>query len=158
MRPSINVNQTERIVRALERAGYQATPNRRLVARLVAATGGHFTAADLLERGRRERVKIGRATVFRALEVLTALRVVERLELPSGSHAYVGCDPDEHHHHLVCSNCGRSEDVADGELARLVDEVGRRHGYRIETHRLELFGICPLCAAATEVTDPGGRA
>ena len=169
MRPSINVNQTERIVRALERAGYQATPNRRLVARLVAASvfmdvatdmgGGYIpTDADLLERGRRERVKIGRATVFRALEVLTALRVVERLELPSGSHAYVVCDPDEHHHHLVCSNCGRSEDVADGELARLVDEVGRRHGYRIETHRLELFGICPLCAAATEVTDPGGRA
>jgi hypothetical protein len=62
----------------------------------------------------------------------------------------VVCDPDEHHHHLVCSNCGRSEDVADGELARLVDEIGRRHGYRIETHRLELFGICPLCAAATE--------
>jgi hypothetical protein len=74
MRPSINVNQTERIVRALERAGYQATPNRRLVARLVAATGGHFTAADLLERGRRERVNIGRATVFRALEVLTSLQ------------------------------------------------------------------------------------
>jgi Fur family transcriptional regulator, ferric uptake regulator len=148
MRPSINRDQTERIVQALKRAGYQATPNRRLVAELVAGTGGHFTAADLLERGRRERVNIGRATVFRALELLASLRVVERLDLPSGSHAYVVCDPDEHHHHLVCSKCGRNEDIADGELAALVDEIGRRNGYEIEAHRLELFGICPACSAA----------
>lgn len=142
------MNQTERIVQALERAGYQATPNRRLVAQLVAATGGHFTAADVLERGRQERVSIGRATIFRTLDLLTSLHVVERLDLPSGAHAYVACDPDEHHHHLVCSGCGRSEDVADGALAVLVDEIGRRNGYKIEAHRLELFGTCPACTAA----------
>ncbi|MGA3031328.1 MAG: Fur family transcriptional regulator [Candidatus Limnocylindrales bacterium] len=158
MRPSITSPQAERIVRALERAGYQATPNRHLVAELVAATGGHFTAAELLERGRRERVNIGRATVFRALELLTSLRVVERLDLPNGSHAYVLCDPDEHHHHLVCSNCGRSQDVADGELARLVDEIAKRHGYRIEAHRLELFGTCPDCAAKEPIADAGANA
>lgn len=148
MRPGIKSNQSELIVRALERAGYQATPNRRLVAELVAATGGHFTAAELLERGRHERVNIGRATVFRALELLASLRIVERLDLPNGSHAYVLCDPDEHHHHLVCSSCGRSQDVADGQLARLVDEIAKRYGYRIEAHRLELFGVCADCAAA----------
>jgi Fe2+ or Zn2+ uptake regulation protein len=158
MRPSITENQAERIVSALERAGYQATPNRRLVAQLVASTGGHFTAADLLERGRRERVNIGRATVFRALELLTSLRVVERLDLPSGSHAYVVCDPNEHHHHLVCSTCGRSEDIADGELARLVDEIGQRNGYRIESHRLELFGTCPACAVASADSERRGPA
>jgi Fur family ferric uptake transcriptional regulator len=140
------VDRTQRIVDALERAGYQATPNRRLVAQLVAATGGHFTAAELLERGRRERVSIGRATIFRALELLASLRIVERLDLPSGSHAYVLCDPSEHHHHLVCSTCGHSVDVADGDLARLVDEIGRHNGYKIEAHRLELFGMCPDCA------------
>jgi len=139
------LNQTERIIEALERAGYQATPNRRLVAELVADTGGHFTAAELLERGRRGDGNIGRATVFRALDLLTSLNVVERLDLPNGSHAYVVCDPNEHHHHLVCSSCGRSEDIADGELAHLVDEIGRRNGYKIEAHRLELFGTCPKC-------------
>jgi Fur family transcriptional regulator, ferric uptake regulator len=127
---------TEKIIRTLETAGYQATPNRRLVAELVAATGGHFSAADLLERGRRERVRIGRATVFRTLELFTSLHVVERLDLPSGEHAYVVCDPAEHHHHLVCSTCGRNEDVSDGDLARLVEEIGRRNGYLIEAHRL----------------------
>jgi Fur family ferric uptake transcriptional regulator len=152
------VDQAQRIVDALERAGYQATPNRRLVAQLVAATGGHFTAAELLERGRRERVNIGRATIFRALELLASLRVVERLDLPNGSHAYVLCDPSEHHHHLVCSTCGHSVDVADGDLARLVDEIGRRNGYKIEAHRLELFGMCPACTAAADVSQMGAQA
>jgi Fur family ferric uptake transcriptional regulator len=152
MRLSINMDAAERIVRALERAGCQATPTRRLVAELVAGAEGHFTAAELLDRGRRGRAgigraDIGRATVFRTLELLTSLRIVERLDLPSGAHAYVLCDPDEHHHHLVCSSCGRGVDIADGELARLVSEIGERHGYRVETHRLELFGICPDCAA-----------
>jgi Fur family ferric uptake transcriptional regulator len=154
MRPSINTNQTKRIVEALERAGYQATPNRRLVAQLVASTSGHFTAAELLERGRREQVNIGRATIFRALDILTTLHVVERLDLPSGTHAYVVCEPDEHHHHLVCSGCGRSEDIADGELAELVDDIGRRNGYRIESHRLELFGTCPDCTVGTQPAAP----
>jgi Fur family ferric uptake transcriptional regulator len=148
MRPSITTDPVARIIQSLERAGYQATPNRRLVAQLVASTDGHFTAADLLERGRRERLAIGRATVFRALDLLTTLHVVERLDLPNGSHAYVLCDPDEHHHHLVCSSCGRSEDIADGELLALIDRIGRRSGYQIEAHRLELFGTCPRCAAA----------
>jgi Fur family ferric uptake transcriptional regulator len=151
------MSQADRITQVLERAGYQATPNRRLVAQLVAESGGHFTAADLLERGRRERVNIGRATIFRALELLTSLHVVERLDLPTGAHAYVVCEPDKHHHHLVCSGCGRNEDIADGELAGLVDEIGRRNGYRIESHRLELFGTCPQCAAS-ETAREGGPA
>jgi Fur family ferric uptake transcriptional regulator len=158
MRPGITNDQTERIVRTLERAGYQATPNRRLVASLVATTGGHFTAADLLERGRRERVRIGRATIFRALALLASLHILERLDLPSGAHAYVKCDPDEHHHHLICSVCGRSEEVADGEMARLIEEIGRRHGYRIQSHRLELFGTCPSCTAAMDAAGKGSLA
>lgn len=156
------MDQTGRIVQAFRSAGYQATPNRRLMAELVAASDGHFSAADLLDRARQRRAKVGRATVFRALELLTALRIVERLDLPNRSHAYVLCDPDAHHHHLVCSACGRSIDVADGELARLVEEIGRRNGYRIDTHRLELFGTCPTCiragATAALATARGGPA
>jgi Fur family ferric uptake transcriptional regulator len=139
------MDQTGRIVEALRAAGYEATTNRRLIAELVASSEGHFTAADLLDRARQRQARVGRATVFRALELLTSLHVIERLDLPNRSHAYVLCDPAEHHHHLVCSSCGRGVDVADGELARLVDEIGRRNGYRIETHRLELFGLCPAC-------------
>jgi Fur family ferric uptake transcriptional regulator len=135
------------IVIALERAGYRVTEPRRAVAHLIAARDGHFTAAELVAASRARRLGIGRATIFRTLETLTELRAVERIDLPSGEHAYVACEP-AHHHHVVCSRCGRATDIDDAGLRTVVREVARRTGYRVEEHRLELFGLCPACQAA----------
>jgi Fur family ferric uptake transcriptional regulator len=85
--------------------------------------------------------------VFRTLEVLEGLGAVERLDLPSGEHAYVGCEP-AHHHHVVCSKCGRATEIADVGLRPILREVARQTGYRVDDHRLELFGLCPACLAA----------
>jgi Fur family ferric uptake transcriptional regulator len=129
---------------ALGAAGYRLTGPRRAVADLIEARDGHFTAADLLADAQSRRLGIGRATVFRALEVLVELGAVERIDLPSGEHAYVACEP-RHHHHVVCSRCGRTSDIEDAGLLAVVDGVERRTGYRIDRHRLELFGLCPSC-------------
>ena len=138
------------IVAAFDRAGYRLTEPRRAVARLIEEHEGHFTAAELIEEARAGRLGIGRATIFRALEVLAELRAVERIDLPNGEHAYVACEP-VHHHHVVCSRCGRTTDIADEGLRAVVREVARRTGYRVDDHRLELFGLCPACQA-TEPT------
>jgi Fur family transcriptional regulator, ferric uptake regulator len=131
---------------ALGAAGYRVTGPRRAVADLIAARDGHFTAAELLEDARTKRLGIGRATVFRALDVLVGVGAVERIDLPSGDHAYVACEPS-HHHHVVCSRCGQSSDIEDAGLGGVVDDIERRTGYRIDRHRLELFGLCPACLA-----------
>ncbi|MGZ6260365.1 MAG: Fur family transcriptional regulator [Candidatus Limnocylindrales bacterium] len=138
----------ETIEDAFDRAGYRLTRPRRDVAGLIAAQTGHFTAGDLLAEARARRLPIGRATVFRALELLTTLHVVERLDLPTGEHAYVPCEPI-HHHHLLCERCGRSVEIRDGRLADAVDEIGRATGFRIDSHRVELFGTCPSCLAGS---------
>lgn len=135
------------LVGALDEAGYRLTRPRHEVAELIAARTGHFTAADLVADARRRPSRLGRATIFRALELLTELGAVERLDLPTGEHAYVACEP-AHHHHLVCSGCGRSVEVADGELGDIVRRIGSRTGFRIDAHRLELFGRCPACRAS----------
>jgi Fur family transcriptional regulator, ferric uptake regulator len=135
------------VIGALEQAGYRMTAPRRALAGLVAGREGHFTADDLLDTARRRRLGLGRATIFRALDVLTELGLIERLDLPSGEHAFVACEP-AHHHHIVCSSCGRSTGVADHGLERVADAIGRETGYRVETHRLELFGLCPDCQRA----------
>jgi len=132
------------IISALDRAGLRVTEPRRSLAALIAEQDGHFTAADLVEAAQTQRLGIGRATVFRTLEVLEDLGAVERLDLPSGEHAYVGCEP-AHHHHLVCSRCGRTDEIEDAGLRTVVGDVARRTGYRIDEHRLELFGLCPAC-------------
>jgi Fur family ferric uptake transcriptional regulator len=129
---------------ALDDAGYRLTGARRSIAAMIAAREGPFTAADLVEDARAARLGIGRATVFRTLDVLADLHAVERLDLPSGEHAYVACEP-VHHHHVVCSNCGASRDVDDAGWRAVVNDIERRTGYRIDDHRLELFGRCPAC-------------
>jgi len=136
------------IVQALDAGGYRLTGPRRAVADLIAAHDGHFTAAELEAAARAGRLGLSRATLFRALDLLTELGVVERLDLPSGEHAYVPC-ARAHHHHVICSRCGRTTEVEDCGVAEAVSEIGRRSGYRIDAHRLELFGLCRHCQAKT---------
>jgi Fur family transcriptional regulator, ferric uptake regulator len=134
------------IVSALEHAGYRLTEPRRSLASLIANQDGHFTAASLVDAAREQRLDVGRATVFRTLEVLEDLGAVERLDLPSGEHAYVGCEP-AHHHHVVCSGCGRTDEIDDAGLRQVVADIAQRTGYRVDDHRLEIFGLCPACQA-----------
>lgn len=138
---------TPSIVTVLDRAGYRLTEPRRALAALIASRDGHFTAGDLVVAARSRRLGVGRATVFRTLEVLEGLGAVERLDLPSGEHAYVVCQR-AHHHHVVCSRCGRTNEIDDAGLRVVVSEIARRTGYRVDEHRLELFGLCPACAAS----------
>jgi Fur family transcriptional regulator, ferric uptake regulator len=135
------------IVDALDRAGYRLTEPRRALAALIADQAGHFQAAELLAAARSRRLRVGRATIFRTLEVLEALGAIERLDLPNGEHAYVVCDR-AHHHHVVCSRCGRTSEIDDAGLRVVVNEVARRTGFRVDEHRLELFGLCPSCLAS----------
>jgi Fur family ferric uptake transcriptional regulator len=136
----LGINET------LADSGRRLTGPRRTVADLIANRHGHFTAADLLTDAERRHLRVGRATVFRTLDLLTEIEALERLDLPTGEHAYVACEPEQHHHHVVCRKCGRSDEVMDSDLQSLVGEIGRRSGYRIESHRLELYGLCPKCA------------
>lgn len=125
--------------------GHRLTGQRRAVVELIAARRGHFTAADLETSARDRGEPIGRATVFRALDLLAGIGVIERIDLPTGEHAWVACEP-EHHHHVVCASCGRTADFDDAGLAAVVADVARRTGFAIDAHRVELFGRCPACA------------
>ncbi len=138
--------RTSAITHALESAGLRLTTPRRALAGLIAARDGHFTADELVREARDRDLRVARATVFRTLETLTGLGVVERLDLPSGEHAFVACEP-AHHHHIVCSRCGHTEDVADERIRAAVESIGRETGYRVDRHRVELFGLCPRCRA-----------
>src|SRR5690349_16062602 len=112
MRYHLDMVQPDALISALDDAGYRLTGPRREVTELIAAREGHFTAADLVTDARVRRLAIGRATIFRALDLLAELKLLERLDLPEGEHAYVTCEP-AHHHHVVCSECGRVREVTD---------------------------------------------
>jgi Fur family transcriptional regulator, ferric uptake regulator len=135
------------LLAALDESGHRTTGPRRIVAELVAGRDGAFTAADLAGTARTRGVRIGRATIFRAIELFESLGVVERVDLPGGEHAYVACVP-HHHHHVICSSCGRATEIVDVGIEALARTVERRTGFRVDEHRLELFGTCPNCQRA----------
>ncbi len=127
-------------------AGHRLTGTRRSIVDLIGARTGTFTAADLAADAAARRLPLGRATIFRSLELLGELGLVERVDLPTGEHAYVRCD-GAHHHHVICSRCGRTELVPDSGLDRAARDAEARTGYRIDDHRFELWGVCPDCQA-----------
>ncbi len=136
------------LLQTLEEAGHRATESRRSVARLIAGRDGAFVTADLVSDSERRKMGVARATIFRTLELLVALGAVERLDLPSGEHSYVRCETTRHHHHLVCTRCQRSVDLESLGMSGIVAEAERRTGYRVDRHRVELFGLCPSCQKA----------
>jgi Fe2+ or Zn2+ uptake regulation protein len=138
---------TTPLITALDEAGYFVTEPRRVVAQLVAERDSHFTANDLVGEARRARLGVGRATVFRALELFEQLGLVERLDLPNGEHAYVVCQP-AHHHHVICTACGRSAEVGDLGIGSLAAEVESQTGFTLDSHRIELYGLCSACRTA----------
>ena len=141
------MSRPDEILDALDVAGFRLTGPRRALADLIADQDGHFTAAELVAATRSRRLGVGRATVFRTLEALEGVGRIERIDLPTGEHAYVACER-AHHHHVVCSRCGRTSEIDDAGLRTVVGEIARRTGYRVDEHRLELFGLCPACQTA----------
>ena len=141
---------TEHLMGRLAERGYRMTgPRRQIVASL--AEGGSTTAQDLNESLRRSGSGIGRATVFRTLEILSQHGIVERVHLPDGCHTYVLTQPG-HHHRLVCSDCRAVLEFSDCQLDGVLEGLAQRTAFRIDGHWLEVFGLCQACQPATPVT------
>jgi len=125
----------------LEARGYRVTPPRRAVLAAILQQQGHFSVDVLLHRCR----GAGRATVFRTIQLLTELGAVCRVLLDDGSLHYRLSQRTQHHHHLVCTGCGRVQDLDDCSVSDLVRELAGSSGYEIEGHWLEFYGHCATC-------------
>jgi Fur family ferric uptake transcriptional regulator len=106
------------------------------------------TALELEEELRRRRVRVGRASVYRALEVLEELRLVQRFEAARGIASYERVDPSgHHHHHAICWRCGRMEPFEDRTLERAIGQVAEQVPFEIAEHDVVLRGLCERCAS-----------
>jgi Fur family ferric uptake transcriptional regulator len=138
-----------KIAGILRKNGYRLTPQRHAVLKAIAGSHDHLTPAEIYERVRREHPNIGLVTVYRVINLLAGLNLICRVNLGSDSPSYLMRRPTEHHHHLVCSQCGRAVDFADCDLRHLEQRLTRETGFRVEGHLLEVYGRCPECFAAS---------
>jgi Fe2+ or Zn2+ uptake regulation protein len=136
------------IAALLARHGYRATAPRRAVVAAVLRQARPFSAEHLVAELRNVAPEVGRATVYRTLEILAAVDVVTRLLQADGHPAYIVGTPG-HRHHLVCSGCGSVVAFSRCPVDELVRDLSRDTEFAIHGHTLEVFGTCPTCQMAT---------
>lgn len=133
------------ILRQLGDSGRRRTSARRHVIAAALKRQEPFGAQQLV--GELRRRGVGRATVFRTLELLVSLGALSRIHgIEAGVRCvrYTPCAPS-HHHHLVCQACGRVEELAAKSLDQRITATARSRGFRPLGHTVEITGLCPEC-------------
>ncbi len=136
-------------------AGYSNTQARRAVLAAICRSPGPSSPAEILAVGRQYHPQLGEVTVYRTLDILSALGLVRRLHMEDGCHSYALASHD-HGHHVICRNCRRVVEFAGCDMRDLLGAVERETGFRVSEHWLELFGICPECQRAGNETGTTG--
>ncbi len=124
----------------LEEKGYRLTGTREEVARAVAQQGSHFTAEALCDA----LPQVGRATVYRNVKLLVEMDFLCRVLMEDGELHYQ-VSHKGHHHHLICTHCGQSQDLLNCDVHDLLEQKASEHGFQVEGHALELYGRCRNC-------------
>jgi Fur family transcriptional regulator, ferric uptake regulator len=130
----------------LDSAGYRRGEARSAVVEVLSRQHCAVTAQEIGDDLRRRRRAVGLASVYRALELLSDLKLVQRLEMGQGVARYEPLDPSgDHHHHLVCDRCGNVVPFDDPELESTIEALSRRLEFDVDEHDVVLRGACAAC-------------
>jgi len=138
----------KKVAAILRQRGYKVTPQRRTVLNVIARSRDHLTPAAIYERVHREHPGIGLVTIYRTLAVLTGLGLICEVHAGGSCRSYLLRRPQEHHHHLICTDCGQVVDFTDCDLGELEQRLSLKFGFAVEGHLLEFFGHCQNCRKA----------
>jgi Fur family ferric uptake transcriptional regulator len=132
------------IIESITRRGRRLTTPRQVIVNFVAPRRDHFSAQEVWKDLRATQRGVGRATVFRMLELLAELGVLDRVHAGDGCHRYAVCETG-HHHHLMCLDCAGVVLVAAPEIEDQIRQMATGAGFELLTHHLELIGRCAAC-------------
>jgi Fe2+ or Zn2+ uptake regulation protein len=138
----------KRITAAFHEFSERSTQPRQVIARSLVRlgkSGAAFSAEDLIRKLHRSNPRIGRATVYRSIEKLVRMKVLDRIDFADGTHCFRLCGSDSHHHHLACTKCHRVVDLDFCLDENQIATIGRQQRFSIEDHAITLFGLCRDC-------------
>ncbi len=124
--------------------GYRLTKARRAVVETVEKTARALTPVEVFDTARKKYRALGLVTVYRTLEKLEELRLIQRVHQPQGCQAFIAAGVG-HQHLLLCRNCGQAAFFDGDDLETLTNAIARKTGYQILDHWLQLFGLCANC-------------
>jgi len=130
----------------LERGGYRLSTPRSAVVETLADLGCSVTAKEIADRLAERGEEVGVASIYRTLELLDRLELTRRVDMAEGVARYEPIDPSgDHHHHLVCVDCGEVSAFEDPDLERAIERLAGRVDYSVAAHDVTLRGRCPAC-------------
>jgi Fur family peroxide stress response transcriptional regulator len=134
----------ENLVDKLRQRGHRLTPQRMAVLKILLNDGEHLNVEQIYERVRADFSMTSLATVYKTIAVLKEMGEVLELSLDDNCKHYDGSKPHPHPH-LICVRCKSVKDIDVDSLSQVSQEVAQQTGYRIVSHRLDFFGVCPQC-------------
>ncbi len=126
-------------------ASLRNTKQRQVISQLMADLDGFISAQALHQHLTAAGESIGLATVYRTLQSMAEVNLVDVVRDQSGEMLFRACRSNQHHHHLVCRSCGNAEELQASEVEAWADQLAARYGYQQVEHQVEIFGICPRC-------------
>lgn len=146
----------EEFIALLKNKGLKVTNQRLLVLEVLAACPDrHLTAEEIYEIIKTDCPEIGLATVYRTIQLLLELHLIDRINLDDGVVRYeIGNGKEggtkHRHHHLVCRKCGRVISFQDDLLEELEDKIVKTTGFQVMDHEVKLYGYCKECGGKTD--------
>ncbi|MEM7129741.1 MAG: Fur family transcriptional regulator [Chloroflexota bacterium] len=136
-------NDTKQIIERLRAGGAKITPARKAIVHSIHRNDHHLIPNDIWIRAKEQYPAVGRATVYRTLELLTQLGILRPIYTGPGSLSYIWAEGG--HHHVVCSSCGDILEFEECVVGELMNRLEDQYGYQIHSHLLEFYGLCYGC-------------
>ena len=131
----------------MTRRGLRSTEQRRVIIDTFFGSTEHITIATLLREVRAVDARVGFATVYRTMKLLTESGVVQEHKFGDGFTRYELSDEDAHHDHLICMECGKITEFEEPAIEELQHRIAKKHGFQIRAHKHEMYGVCADCQA-----------
>ncbi len=138
------MTQSQSSLDQLRNKGYKITPQRRAVITALEECAPFPTVQQLQATVRRMQPDVSLDTIYRNLTLLTELGIVHEIHRPSGN-AYELVQPGHHHHHLICTECGKTECIDICPMNKIYEKEAEKRGFQITGHIFEFYGLCWSC-------------
>ena len=135
----------------LKTKGLKQTAQRDLILEIFLKCDGHILIDELFEKVRKEDSSIGIATIYRSVNIFKECGLVNEQLLPNGKKVIEKLYQKAHHDHLLCNQCGKLEEFEHPLIEKYQEDVAQEHGFKLESHRMILYGICRDCTKVTDI-------
>ncbi len=141
--------QRDEIEKTLDRymgeRGLKSTRQRSLIVDVFFDMEGHFSVEEVWGRVRQDNPRVSVATVYRTMKLLAESGLAHARNFGDGQTRYEAAVGRDHHDHLICTGCGTVIEFENEQIERLQDAVARKHGFEVQSHKMELYGLCRTC-------------